>query len=297
MIIIDLLLIAFLPLCFVGVILRVKAFWGARRGPSFWQPWRDAWRLLHKGAVISHTANGFVQAGPSFALGAQLIAALLVPWSTASGAFSFRGDIFFFLGLLGLARILAILAALDTGSSFCGMGAARDAAFTAPLEPAFLLLAGSGAMIWGWDSMAGLASGGQDPLLAVVWLLSCFTALVVEGCRLPVDDPTTHLELTMIHEVMVLDLSGPDLAIAQFSAGLRMVLFAALGAAALLPATLAWLPRTALLILLIMAQAVGVGLLESLLARLRLSHVPQFVVYPLAFAALLAALLGSGSGL
>lgn len=297
MMVLDLLLIAVLPLCFIGLIQRVKAFWGARRGPSFWQPWRDAWRLLHKGAVISHTASGFVQAGPSFALGAQIVAALLVPWSAASGVFSFRGDIFFLLGLLGLARVLAILTALDTGSSFCGMGAARDAAFTAPLEPAFLLLAGSGALVWGWDRIAQLTAGGQDPLLGVVWFLSCFTALLVEGSRLPVDDPATHLELTMIHEVMVLDLSGPDLAIAQFSAGLRMVLFAALGAAPLLSTALGLFPRASLLILLILAQALIVGFIESLLARLRLSHVPQFVVYPLAFAALLAALLGSGSGL
>jgi formate hydrogenlyase subunit 4 len=190
--------------------------------------------------------------------------------------------------LLALGRFLLVLAALDTGSSFEGMGASRDAAFASLVEPAlflgFVVLAlGTGqrslsGMLGGEAGGGPLSWGAAAPSLAMV-AVSLFFVLLAESSRVPVDDPATHLELTMIHEVAVLDHSGPDLALLLYGGALRMGLFAALPVGVLVSrAGLAAPLALGALLAGTVVVAVVVGVVESSMARLRLSRVPQFLV-------------------
>jgi formate hydrogenlyase subunit 4 len=183
-----------------------------------------------------------------------------------------------------------MLGALDTGSSFEGMGASREATFSAILEPAFILVAGAACLVTGQRSFAALLSlRPTDGVLLVVWLASLVTLFIVvqvESARMPVDDPTTHLELTMVHEVMILDHSGPDLAALHAGSALKLTVGLSLLAALLnplvgkFPAPVVAAANVALTLLL----AVAIGTVESLIARLKLRAVPQYI-----FVALVAA--------
>ena len=202
----------------------------------------------------------------------------------------FSGDLVAFAALLALGRFLLVLAALDTGSSFEGMGASREAAFSAFAEPALFLCFAGLALARGDLSLSGMLAGplgaaGPAPLLMIA--ASLFLVLLAETSRVPVDDPATHLELTMIHEVLVLDSSGPDLALIQYGSALKLALFGALIVGVLVPrAPLPGPAALGLLVLGLVGVAVLVGVVESLMARLRLSRVPQFLVAASVLAAL-----------
>jgi formate hydrogenlyase subunit 4 len=268
-----------------GVIARVKALAAGRTGPPLLQPWYDLARLARKGAVLGRTAGWVFRAGPSVGLAATLVAGLLVPMGAPTAVVRFAGDFVLLAYLLALARFATMLAALDTGSSFEGMGAAREATFSAIAEPALFL--GLLSLARSTHSLDLSHMLGRD-LLPVWWTdtpalllvaLAVFTVALAENARVPVDDPATHLELTMIHEVMVLDHSGPDLAMIQYGAALKLWIFGAvvvrlaLGAlsGAPWPAFGAFLAGQLLF-------AVAIGIIESTLARLRLSRVPQLLV-------------------
>jgi formate hydrogenlyase subunit 4 len=265
-----------------GIANRVKAVMAGRRGPSLLQPFFDLVKLLRKGEVVSRATTFIFRIAPSLGLAAVMAAALFVPLSSGRPLFSFDGDFVLFAYLLGLGKFLSLAAALDTGSSFEGMGASREASFSVLVEPAFFLLSGTLALISGRASFAALFSlAGRSGDLALFALplagLTLFLMILVEGGRVPIDDPATHLELTMIHEVMVLDNSGPDLAFIQLARGLKTALYASLLANLFLPffpgpilPVLAWFAIVALV-------AAAVGLVESVLARTRLTHIPQFL--------------------
>jgi len=280
-----------------GVINRVKAFFAGRRGPPVGQLYYDLAKLLRRGAVYSRTTSWIFRASPVVSVAAGVAALALLPAGGAPALVSFPADLILLAYLLGLARFGMVLAALDTGSSFAGMGASREAAWAALAEPAFLLALAALARAGGALSLSGLAAAGGGPLAARLPLLllaatALMLVLLTENARVPVDDPHTHLELTMIHEVLVLDYSGPDLALALYAAALKLWLFAAVLVAAVVGGLPGGPLRQAVLFLAGMAAvAVAVGVIEAGMARLRLARVPHLLIAANALA-LLAVLLG-----
>jgi formate hydrogenlyase subunit 4 len=267
-----------------GIINRIKALFAGRRGTPLLQIYFDLWKLLHKGAVYSRTTTWIFRAGPMLGLAAVLTAAMLVPLGNFPALIAFPADFLLFAGLLGLMRFFTVLAALDTGSSFEGMGASREVFFSALAEPALLVALATLARQAGSYSLStllGQVAGGHwlhlGPVLALV-MIALMIVLLAENARIPVDDPNTHLELTMIHEVMVLDHGGPDFAFIVYGAALKLWLLAALVVGMVVPATGAPGLDLALVMGGMFAVAVVVGVVESVMARLRLAMVPQLLV-------------------
>jgi formate hydrogenlyase subunit 4 len=295
--IIPLLLALVLSPLLLGVINRTKAVFAGRRGQPLLQTYFDLWKLLQKGAVYSRTTTWIFRAGPMVGLAAALTAVMLMPLGQCPALIAFPADFLLFIGLLGLMRFFTVVAALDTGSSFEGMGASREVFFSALTEPALfvvLLTLVQQTGQFSLSAMFGPASNAHwlhsGPVLGMV-VLALMIVLLAENARIPVDDPNTHLELTMIHEVMVLDHGGPDLAFILYSAALKLWLFAALVVGIVLPVTdSAWL-NLLLVVGGMFVIAVIVGVIESVMARLRLPVVPQLLVGAGAFAAV-AFLLG-----
>ena len=288
---------ALLPLCaaplLLGIINRTKACFAGRTGAPVCQPYYDIARLLRKGAVYSETTTWVFRAGPVIGLAATLIALACVPLAGLPAPLAFAGDFILVAYLLGLARFFTMNAALDTGSAFCGMGASREAQFGALAEPALLLaLAGLAWRTGDWSLSGMYAALSYEtwsqaaPLLGLA-AAALLAVLLTENSRIPVDDPNTHLELTMIHEVMVLDHSGPDFAFIEYAAALKLWLTGALLTGLVVPVLTPnpWLN----LVLALAAQfalAVAVGVIESSMARLRLHKVPQFIAGAGALAAM-----------
>jgi formate hydrogenlyase subunit 4 len=274
-----------LPPLLLGVIAKTKALFAGRVGPPVLQPYYDLVKLFRKGSVFSTTTTWVFRAGPVVALASTLLAVLLIPFAEASAPISFTGDLILLAYLLGLGRFFTALAGLDTGSAFEGMGAAREVTFACLAEPAFFLgllvlakLSGSlqlASMLGGSLASAWPAAGAS---LALV-LLSWFIVLLAENSRIPFDDPNTHLELTMIHEVMVLDHSGPALGMILYGAALKLFLFGTLVVRLAFPVATgsAWLDWP-LFAGGLLAVAAAIGVVESCMARLRLTHVPVLLV-------------------
>lgn len=257
-----------------GVINKVKAWVAGRRGPPVLQLYYDLAKLWRKGVVLSTAVSPAHVAGAAVAWMALAGAALLLPIGPYGSPLAFPGDALLLVYLLALARFCLALAALDTGSAFEGMGAAREVSYAVLAEAAVitaLLTLGLQSGSVSLTAMLAPAVGAGGALLAA----GLFTVLLTENCRVPFDDPNTHLELTMIHEVMVLDHSGPPLAAILHGAALKLLLFAVLLAQAVLPiGRLSPLASTAALAGSVLAVAAGVGLVESLLARAAFRRVP-----------------------
>jgi formate hydrogenlyase subunit 4 len=267
------------------VINRTKAVVAGRAGQPLLQAYHDLVKLLRKRATYGRTTTWVFRAGPVVGLAAVTVALALVPFAGAPAPWPFAGDVVLLVYLLGLARFATVLAALDTGSSFEGMGASREVTFAVLAEPAILLGLAALMRVTGGTSLsaafAGLTSATwaeAAPALALV-AAAFAVVLLAENGRIPVDDPTTHLELTMIHEVMVLDHGGPDLACILYGASLKLWLVGALLVGIVLPVHGGgvWVD-TAIATAAMLALAVAVGLVESSMARLRLVHVPQLLV-------------------
>jgi formate hydrogenlyase subunit 4 len=280
-----------------GVVSRTKALVAGRRGPPLLQLYYDLGKLLRKGAVYGTPTTWVFRAAPAAALGVALLGAAIVPLGAFPAPISFAGDLLLLAGALALARFLAVLAALDTGSSFEGMGASREVQFAAFAEPALLL--GLGALARATQAFAlAPMSGALEPAswLAhgpALALVAAALALVhlAENCRIPFDDPATHLELTMVHEVMVLDHGGPDLAFLLYGAAVKLWIFSALIVNVVVPVRTGQALADAAAALGGMAGvAVATGLVESTMARLRLVRVPQLLVAASALSAFAAIL-------
>jgi formate hydrogenlyase subunit 4 len=273
-----------LPPLLLGVVNRVKARFSGRQGPPLWQLYADLARLVRKDPVYSRTTTWVFRAGPVVGLAAVASAGLLMAFGGAPAALSFDGDFVLFAYLLGLARFATVLAALDTGSSFEGMGAAREVTFASLAEPALFLCLITLARATGTISLTGmlgpalpLAWGQAAPALLLA-AIALFVVALAENSRIPVDDPNTHLELTMIHEVMVLDHSGPDLALILYGASLKLFLFGALFVRLVLGFFVQGLPGLGVFLGGLLGFAALVGVVESIMARLRLVRVPQLLV-------------------
>ncbi|MBP7637281.1 MAG: NADH-quinone oxidoreductase subunit H [Kiritimatiellae bacterium] len=273
-----------------GVIAKTKAWFAGRDGPPLLQPYYDIAKCLRRGWVISETTTWIFWAGPVVTLAATLLAGLMVPLGRADAPIAFTGDLILFAYLFGLARFFTTSAALDTGSAFEGMGAAREVTFACLSEPAlffaFLVL----AKISGAFSLTPMlhapatafSAGIAAPLMLI--LIGLFIVLLAETCRIPVDDPNTHLELTMIHEAMVLDHSGPLFGIILYAAAMKMLVLGTVVLQVLVP----FLPgremlRGPLFLILLMALAVVIGVVESVMARLKMRHVPYLLVGAMLF--------------
>jgi formate hydrogenlyase subunit 4 len=284
------------PLLF-GIINKVKAFFAGRRGPRLLQLYYDMFKLSRKAGIFSRTTSGVLQLAPIMSLLATIMAMLFIPGGLFRSPLAFGGDVIFFCYLLGLSRMLTILAAMDTGSSFAGMGASREAHFSVLAEAVlfaiviFLAIVARSICLSDLLSPLSLVTPGISVPAVMLVAGAFFIVILVENCRLPFDDPETHLELTMIHEAMILDYAGPELAMIHYTASLKLWSFCAVLTLLLLPQRVAG-PLTGMLLYLalIMVFAVGIGVVESIMARYRFLKVPHLLVGSLA-AVLTAVLL------
>ena len=269
----------------LGIINRTKAMFAGRVGQPLLQPYFDLWKLLGKGAVYSRTTTWVFRAGPMIGLASMLVATTLLPFGSCPAPLGFPGDLILLAYLLGLARLFTVLAALDTGSPFEGMGASREMLFSALAEPALLL--GLAAVARRTEVLS--LSEMQMAITGSLWMKSGLTLILVavalgvvlltENSRIPIDDPTTHLELTMIHEVMVLDHSGPDFAFILYGAALKLWILGGLIIGVVVPLRTGLILADLVLALAAMlVLAIAVGVVESTMARLRLIRVPQLLV-------------------
>jgi formate hydrogenlyase subunit 4 len=269
----------------LGVIQRTKARMAGRRGAPLLQPYYDLAKLFRKEVVLSRTTTWVFVAGPAAAVVTAALASLLVPFGERVAPLSFAGDLILFAYLFGLGRFFTIAAALDTGSSFEGMGGAREATFSALAEPALLLALLVLVSLRGSVSLSGLV--GEDTHLlwasavapVALACLSLFVVLLAENSRIPFDDPATHLELTMVHEVMVLDHSGPLLGAVLWGAAQKLFVQSALLVRILVPLPDGPAPlRWASFLAAVLALGVVIGLVESSMARLRLRQIPMLLI-------------------
>jgi formate hydrogenlyase subunit 4 len=269
----------------LGAVNRTKAFVAGRTGPPVLQTYYDLAKLLRKGFVASRTTTWVFLAGPVLSVVAPLVALLLLPLGRRPALLSFTGDMLLFVGVFALARFFVASAAMDTGSPFEGMGAAREVTFSALAEPALLfgmlaLTRVSGSLrLTDMLDVGAAGAWGKASASIVLVLASWFLVLLTENARVPFDDPNTHLELTMIHEVMVLDHAGPAFGFIVYGTALKLAAFATLLVTLVVPARSG---SAALDLALfsggLLAVSVAVGLVESSMARLRLVRVPQLLV-------------------
>lgn len=257
-----------------GLINKVKAWVAGRNGPPVLQLYYDLARLWKKGVVLSTLASPAFVIAPAVAWVALLGAAFLVPLGPIGSSLSFRGDVMLLIYLFALGRFCTAWAALETGSAFEGMGVVREVSYAVLAEAAIFAAMLSLSIQTGsvcLSAMLAPVSGAGTVLLAG----GLFTVLLAENCRVPFDDPNTHLELTMVHEVMVLDHSGPPLAVILHGASMKLLLFSILLVQAVLPlADLSSGTATWVLFGGVLVVALGVGLVESLLARFAFRRVP-----------------------
>ncbi len=303
------LMLAAAPLV-VGVIRWLKARMMGRRGASPLQPLRDLEKLLRKTPVLAENASIVSEAAPYAGFAACLVAIALVPSFARGMAFAPLSDLILLAGLLAVARMALALAGMDVGTAFGGLGAAREMSFSAFAEPALLLSVLTFAILAGTTNLDLIAATFRDGALGLrVSLLLAGMAMlavaVAENARIPVDNPATHLELTMVHEAMLLESSGRHLALWEYQSALRLTLWLALIAAIFLPigaapagsgpvawvvGLLAWLAKMGALCLALAA-------FESAIAKMRVFRVPEFLGAALLLALLAAALLFVSTGL
>jgi len=269
---------------FPGIIIRTKSLSSGRKGPGLLQPVKDIRVLLMKGSVFSKTSGIIFQIAPVISLASIICAILLLPFAKQNALISFEGDFVFFAYILAFGKFFTIIAALDTGSSFEGMGANREALFSMLVEPAFFILLATFAMFTGYTSFSDIFSHFfiiGNPYVLIYSLIGFYLfaqIAMIENSRLPVDDPKTHLELTMIHEVMILDNSGFDKALIHIGSYLKFAIYGLLIYNVMVPADWNFYLQAALFLLVQVVFAMIVGLLESFRARNKMNKNPKFIL-------------------
>jgi len=281
-------MLALAPLM-VGVIRKVKAYFQSRRGASIFQPYYDLAKLFRKGSVVSDQASWVFRAAPYVAIASVGVAALLVPFFTTH-SLGFVGDLIVVVYLLALFRFFMVLAGMDAGSSFGGMGSSREMMISSIVEPTMLLAIFTMALITGSTNLSSisqaLALQGSDMIRPALFLAAAafFISLLAENSRVPFDNPSTHLELTMIHEGMLLEYSGKQLAIMEWASWTKLLLFSTILANVFFPwgvATDLSLLGMAIGLLVILVKvflvALAVALIESGTAKMRLFRLPNLL--------------------
>jgi formate hydrogenlyase subunit 4 len=267
---------------FTGIIIRTKSIASGRKGPGIFQPIKDVIRLFRKGSVYSRTTSVIFQIAPTIYFASVIMAIVVVPFGQSKGVISFNGDFIFFAYVLALGKFFNIISAMDTGSSFEGMGASREALYSMFAEPAFFILIGSLALLTGFTSFYEIFSAlhvGSYISYAITVLATFVLVMIamIENSRMPIDDPKTHLELTMIHEVMILDNSGFDFGLILTAGYLKFALYGAL-IVNLFIGIVRYEYAIPMFFIIQFAMAVAIGLIESFTARFRMSHNAQFIV-------------------
>jgi formate hydrogenlyase subunit 4 len=302
-----LLVLAVAPLM-TGLVRKVKARLTRRQGPPLLQPYRDLARLMRKEAVLAHNASWLFRVVPYLIFAATWVAAALVPTVRTGLLFSWTADLIAIIALLGSARFFQALAGMDVGTSFGGIGSSREVMIASLAEPAMVMIVFTLALIAGSTQLSTMAEFMASPAVGLrVSLALAAIALVMvaiaENGRIPVDNPATHLELTMVHEAMVLEYSGRHLALIELAASLKLTLYISLIACLFVPWGLAPAgadARTAAIGIAayaakLAAGAVALALFETSIAKMRVFRVPQFLGAALMLG-LLAALLRFISG-
>lgn len=273
-----------LPFLFIGLINKLKALYVGKQGASLLQPYFDFFKLVKKGEVLSDTSSFVFKIAPSINLACTIIAAILLT------LINFNGDFILFSYVLALGKFFSVVAAMDTGSSFEGMGASREVSYTSFVEPAFFIIIGSVSALNGIYSFQNLWALLQTKneivvLISLLAIFALFMMILIEGSRVPIDDPKTHLELTMIHEVMVLDNSGVDLAFIHYASAMKMMLFSTLIAYIICPQHF-W---AYLLVWGVIAFLIAT--IESIGARIRLTHIIEYTFTMISVALIVMALV------
>ncbi len=279
-----LIILGFSPL-FAGLINKLKAVLTGRIGAPVWQPYYDLKRLFKK-ETINATVSSFVsRISPVINFVTVAVAATMLPIGFWKPLISFNGDIILFAYILGLARFIQILAAMDIGSSFEGMGAAREATFALFAEPIFFFTLGSVAFISGLSSIYDIYYSIQlNNISYIVFIVICsisaFLLAVTECSRMPVDDPNTHLELTMIHEVMILDNSGIDLFLYQYSGYIKLFIYAILEISFFYPfSAQSYLVGVMIFVIGSFILALTLATVETITSRFKMKNIPQYLLF------------------
>lgn len=270
-------LIIVVSLIFPGIIVRTKAKLAGRKGPSFWQPIWDIVKLFKKGSVYSQTTSFVFQISPIVYLASVLVAALFIPLGKSPSLISFEYDFVVLIYILALGKFLMIIAAMDTASAFEAMGASREALYSMLVEPAFFVLLATFALLSGNTSFSSFIENVdiQNYLSIFIGLLATYNIFhiaLLENSRMPYDDPKTHLELTMVHEVMILDNSGFDLALIQIASNLKFAIYSLIVANFVVLSGISSIFMAFFYIAISVLFAFAVGLIESFRARHKLRH-------------------------
>jgi len=285
-----------------GFVRKVKARLLRRRGPSLIQPYRDLWRLLRKEVVLADNASWLFRATPYLVFAVIWVAAALVPTFAIGLEFSWSADLIAIIALLGSARFFLALAGMDIGTSFGGIGSSREVMIASLAEPAMIMIVFTLALVAGstqLSTVAGVFSEGVGLRVSLgLALIALILVAIAENGRIPVDNPATHLELTMVHEAMILEYSGRHLAVIELAGSLKLLLYVSLIACVFAPWSLA--PAGAGLSAIaaglaayLVKLAIGGALLalfETSIAKMRVFRVPTFMGASLMLG-LLAALL------
>jgi formate hydrogenlyase subunit 4 len=303
----TILFVAMAPL-FANGIKRVKCTLQNRLPPPWLQPYRDLRRLFGKEVVLAHTASHVFRIAPYIVCGTAVLAASIIPFILAQNPLAETADAIVLVGMLALGRFFLALAGLDVGTSFGGMGSSREMTFAALAEPAMLIVVFTLAMLASSTNLSTITAYILDQPLALrpsllFGLLALVLVGIVETGRIPVDNPATHLELTMIHEAMILEYTGRHLALMELAAQLKLAIYAVLAANLFLPWGISRSLEPASIAVAILAIAAKLAVLgallatgETLVAKMRLFRVPTFlaVAFTLALIGMLSFIMLEG---
>ena len=283
---------------FPGIILKVKAFFAGKQGPPLFIKYFTVLKLLRKGSVYSTSTTFVFKLGPIVSFATALIVLLFFPFGGSAPLFSFTGDVIVLFYVMATGRFFTVAAALDTASPFEGMGAAREVFFSTLAEVTiftililFYRLNGSLSFVEYFSGVNQICLLSASGALLLFVIVALFMVLLTENSRVPVDDPATHLELTMIHEVMILDHSGPDLALIELGSFYKLFFYSAFITQIIYPFQSASGVVNGLIFYAILSCVyVAIGITESIMARFKMNLVPQFILTSFAlvfFAAIL----------
>ena len=278
----NFIILLFVPFLMMGIIKKTKTFWAGKKGPSVFQPLFDFIRLMKKDFVISKTTSVVFRIAPIITFSTVLFAGLFVPLASGSALINIPAGLIVFAYTLALGKFASLISAMDTGSSFEGMGASREACFSTIVEPAFFIVIASIMALTGNYTFGALSNiissaGSYGVLIIIFSIVVLFIMMLTEASRVPVDDPATHLELTMIHEVMILDNSGSDLALFSWANSIKLLLLSSLIANMIIPSTVEGWLAVLLYLLIMFIISIIIGTVESGMARIRMSHVFEFI--------------------
>ncbi len=297
----QMLLVLLLAPALVGLVRKVKARLLRRRGAPIVQPYRDLLRLLRKEVVLAENASWLFRVTPYMIFAATWVAAALVPTFATGLLFSWSADLIAIIALLASTRFFLALAGMDVGTSFGGIGSSREVMIASLAEPAMMMIVFTLALIAGSTQLSTMAAFMDSPAVGLrvslgLALIALIIVALAENGRIPVDNPATHLELTMVHEAMVLEYSGRHLALIELAASLKLLLYVSLIACLFMPWGLApaddglasALPAIAAYALKLGIGGILLAIFETAIAKMRVFRVPQFLG-----AALMLGLLGT----